>query len=422
MLNFVPNIVILSYLTVVGKLTPPIESKTKKYMETGYQKELTYKHDDGSYSAFGKYDRSGSTWLTAFVAKSFNQAAKYIQVDQRNIEQALNFLSKVQLYDGSFPEVGHVSHKDMQGGSSMGIALTAYTLITFMENEKYREKYKSTINKAISYILKNKQELHDVYSLAIATYAMQLAKHEEKNFFMDKLDSQAKRVDGLTYWAKEIMETNPYFAKRKNAVNIEMTSYALLAYIEAGREIDGISIMKWLVTQRNQNGGFISTQDTVVGLQSLSQLAGNIYDANSNVEIAIAPKSSPPLAISVNNANAMILQKFDLSPSDRHFEVSASGRGFCIFQISYRYNVDDSAKFPRFNLHPVIEKSSNKEFLHLTVGTNFVADMQNDKSNMAVMEITLPSGFTFDSDHLPDLLKSSRVKVKFLIYFLNLIN
>lgn len=28
----------------------------------GYQRELTYKHDDGSYSAFGKSDESGNTW------------------------------------------------------------------------------------------------------------------------------------------------------------------------------------------------------------------------------------------------------------------------------------------------------------------------------------------------------------------------
>jgi CD109 antigen len=47
MLNFVPNIVVLDYLTSLGKLTPDIEAKTKRYLETGYQREQTYKHDDG---------------------------------------------------------------------------------------------------------------------------------------------------------------------------------------------------------------------------------------------------------------------------------------------------------------------------------------------------------------------------------------
>lgn len=29
---------------------------------TGYQRQLLYKHDDGSYSAFGKGDEQGNTW------------------------------------------------------------------------------------------------------------------------------------------------------------------------------------------------------------------------------------------------------------------------------------------------------------------------------------------------------------------------
>lgn len=47
MLNFVPNIVVLDYLTSMGKLTPEIETKTKKFLVSGYQRELSYKHDDG---------------------------------------------------------------------------------------------------------------------------------------------------------------------------------------------------------------------------------------------------------------------------------------------------------------------------------------------------------------------------------------
>ena len=32
-------------------------------LEVGYQRQLNFKHDDGSFSAFGKKDKSGSTWL-----------------------------------------------------------------------------------------------------------------------------------------------------------------------------------------------------------------------------------------------------------------------------------------------------------------------------------------------------------------------
>lgn len=137
MLNFVPNVVILDYLTATEQLNDEIKEKTKKYMEKGYQRQLGYKHPDGSFSAFGKKDKSGSTWLTAFVAKSFRRASKYIDIEDRIITMALDWLSKQQKDDGSFPEVGRILHKEMQSGSENGVALTAYTLIAFLENQVF---------------------------------------------------------------------------------------------------------------------------------------------------------------------------------------------------------------------------------------------------------------------------------------------
>lgn len=44
MLNFVPNIVVLRYLKAINRAEPALESKAKKYMQAGYQRELTYKY------------------------------------------------------------------------------------------------------------------------------------------------------------------------------------------------------------------------------------------------------------------------------------------------------------------------------------------------------------------------------------------
>jgi hypothetical protein len=49
-----------------------------------------------------------------------------------------------------------------------------------------------------------------------------------------------------------------------------MTAYALLSLVKLGSKKDmndARSIVRWLSKQRNSEGGFISTQDTVVGLQ-----------------------------------------------------------------------------------------------------------------------------------------------------------
>lgn len=98
MLNFVPNVVILNYLKHTNQSTPKLEAKTKRYLESGYQQELTFQRYDGSFSAFGRNDASGSVWLTAFVAKSFRQASTYIDIDDVIIENALKWLSENQVY------------------------------------------------------------------------------------------------------------------------------------------------------------------------------------------------------------------------------------------------------------------------------------------------------------------------------------
>ncbi|GFG28314.1 hypothetical protein Cfor_11328, partial [Coptotermes formosanus] len=195
MLNFVPNIVVIEYLKNTNQLTQAIEGKALRYMETGYQQELTYRHPDGSFSAFGSHDPSGSTWLvlTAFVAKSFRQAVPYINVEEKIIQEALHWLSTNQAPNGSFPEVGKVSHRDMQGGAAKGLALTAYTLIAFLENQQdSNQVYHNTINKALDYIVRNLEGLDDVYALAVSSYALTLAQHSAKDAVFNLFESKAR--------------------------------------------------------------------------------------------------------------------------------------------------------------------------------------------------------------------------------------
>lgn len=133
MLSFASNIVVLKYLKATNQLKPDTEMKSKQYLEAGYQRELSYKHMDGSFSAYGESDKSGSIWLTALVARSFKQAVRYLDVEAKVIDDALTWLSKMQAANGSFPEVGDMLHADLQGSNS--VALTAHVLTAFLANK-----------------------------------------------------------------------------------------------------------------------------------------------------------------------------------------------------------------------------------------------------------------------------------------------
>ena len=75
------------------------------HYSAGYQRELTYRHTDGSYSAFGNNDDSGSMWLTSFVLKSFAQAQSLIYIDADDLTKTVDWVLSQQLENGCFPKV-----------------------------------------------------------------------------------------------------------------------------------------------------------------------------------------------------------------------------------------------------------------------------------------------------------------------------
>ncbi|PKU32759.1 hypothetical protein llap_16937 [Limosa lapponica baueri] len=63
MVLFAPNIYVLDYLNKTGQLSEEVKSKAIGYLVSGYQRQLNYKHPDGSYSTFGpRYGQPGNTW------------------------------------------------------------------------------------------------------------------------------------------------------------------------------------------------------------------------------------------------------------------------------------------------------------------------------------------------------------------------
>ncbi|XP_034230056.1 pregnancy zone protein-like isoform X2 [Thrips palmi] len=414
MLNFVPNIVIMKYLNHTNKLSPALERTARSFTETGYQKEMTYRHKDGSFSAFGEKDRNGSTWLTAFVAKSFRLARSLVAVEERVVDEALEWLSKQQAENGSFPEVGTVSHRDMQGGAAKGLALTAYVLTAFLQEKDATFKHQDAAKKALDYLVKNMDSLDDPYAIAITTYALHLAGHPARDEAFKKLDAKAQSGRGLRWWSKtEKADPDNPFWSQPNSVNVEMTAYALLTYLERGLAEEAFPIMQWLIEQRNSNGGFASTQDTVVGLQALAAMAERIALPSGDMRVVFSytvkgAKQDTPII--VNSKTGMWLQRHELPRTVREVELAADGAGFSLAQVSWSYNEATVGKHPLFKLRAELADRTTPNTLVLRVCSSFIAGPWGSESNMAVVEVSLPSGFTADQDALPALKENPNVK------------
>ncbi|KAI8125140.1 CD109 antigen [Lucilia cuprina] len=409
MIQFMPNIMVLKYLQRTRQLSPSIEMRAKKNLELGYQRLLYYRHKNGGFSAFGLSEEKSSTWLTAYVAKAFRMASEFIQIDDEIITTALEYVVGKQAANGGFEEQGDI----FEQYDDQGLSLSAFVTLALMENVNTNPEYKNNINKALDFITRTLDGSDNLHAMAIGTYVLAKANHDAKVAFVQRLDAMAVNEDGLKWWNKTASPTesmSPWYNMTRS-VNVEITSYAVLSLLENNLIGDALPVLKWLMNQRNDLGGFVSSQDSVVGLQALVSFAERFSSQANNLQLLFNYGENAETVLNVNAQNSLVLQTIELPNNLKNLTVSATGNGLALAQVTYRYNTNVTSAWPRFVLDPTVNRNSHSDYLHLSACASFVpTEGDSNRSNMAVMEIYLPSGFVVDTDTLPTLESSDRIK------------
>ncbi|NXO52354.1 OVOS protein, partial [Aramus guarauna] len=400
---FTPNIYALDYLNKTGQLTEGIRVKGTGYLSTGYQKQLSYKHRDGSYSSFGTRDREGNVWLTAFVYKSFAQARRYIYIDDNVQSQTLIWLASKQKSDGCFENAGSHFNNALKGGEEGEYSLTAYVVAALLEagHSAAHPIIQSGMN-CLETAFGN--GVHNLYNQALFAYAYGLADNEKRcQFFLEKLDKTATRDGGLVHWQRENKppaEHLPVFYSRAPSAEIEMTSYVLLALLNKAKftpeDLSYISrIVRWLVKQQNPYGGFSSSQDTVVALQALAQYGYLTFSKESLNTVKVNFMESPSKAFQVNDKNRFLLQQASLPTIPGNYSVEVNGTGCVYLQTTLRYNIHLPKKVAGFSLSiQLANVSCTSNFppkFDLVLSASYTG--KRKVSNMAIIDVKMLSGF-----------------------------
>nr|XP_033723211.1 pregnancy zone protein-like [Tursiops truncatus] len=457
MVLFAPNIYVLNYLNETGLLTEKIKSTAISHLISGerlpqkekhcYQRQLNYKHRDGSYSTFGDHhSRSqGNTWLTAFVFKSFAQAQSYIFVEDSHIMNSLTWLSQKQKENGCFQRSGSLLNNAIKGGVDDEVTLSAYITIALLEKPL---PVTDPVVRGALFCLERAWESTSeaqgslVYTKALLAYAFALAGNQAKRSeLLESLDKEAVKegkscycksdfqkspvikgrgpikfthiilIDCILFYLKEDsihwqrpgkpQEVNAlYYQPRAPSVEVEMTAYTLLAYLTAqpAPSSEDLSvatrIVKWITKQQNPSGGFSSTQ---VCEETLGRKINILIPMEKAATVTIKSSETFSEEFQVDEGNRLLLQEVALPEVPGEYSMAVSGSGCVYLQTSLRYNIlpKKEGKSPFTLKVDTLPKNCDGVNAHSKVQIliNISYTGERPSSNMVIVDVKMVSGF-----------------------------
>ncbi|XP_077064681.1 alpha-2-macroglobulin-like isoform X2 [Siphateles boraxobius] len=390
-----PNIYILQYLENTEQLTSAIRERATGFLKSGYQRQMNYKHSDGSYSTFGYGD--GNTWLTAFVLRSFGRAQKYIFIDPETIQGAKIWLISRRDSEGCFIQQGSLFNNRMKGGVNNNVTMTAYITASLLELET--PVTDPVVIKGLSCLRSVIEDVKNIYTTALLAYTFSLAKDTDtRQQLLKKLEDVAISDGSHLHWSQSAS------ADDSDSLAVEISSYVLLAVLSA----DSVTtadlgyanrIVSWLVKQQNAYGGFSSTQDTVVALQALSLYATKVFSSDGSSTVTVQ-SAGDTHHFDVNQDNKLLYQEKQLQTVPAKYSIEVKGSTCVSVQMAQFYNIPTPTEAKTLSIDTKLERDCK------TLGQNFILNFTvkygglQETTNMVIVDIKLLSGFTADTSML----------------------
>ncbi|XP_006032701.1 alpha-2-macroglobulin-like protein 1 isoform X3 [Alligator sinensis] len=399
MVLFAPIVYVLQYLEKTGQLSKELKARAVGFLQTGYQRQLQYKHKDGSYSAFGENHGESSTWLTAFVAKCFIQAQQHIFIDDKIIQQALQWMAGHQQTSGCYSSMGKLFNTAMKGGVNDDISLTAYITSALLEAGKPLSD--PMVKNGLKCLRNASSIVTGIYTQALLAYVYSLAGDgARRDSLLAKLDQQAIKSGAQIHWSWKPAQLPAQDSwSQVMSVDVELTAYVLLALLMkenvTKEEIAfATGIVTWLTKQQNAYGGFASTQDTIVALQALARYGVVTFIRSGDITMTVRSGNSFQHSFHVETANRLVLQQLPLPNIPGEYSLRATGTGCVYVQTVLRYNVPPEKDGEAFFLSVKAAGDSCETAPHvLTLSISVSYEGRRSTSNMAIIEVKMLSGF-----------------------------
>uniref|UniRef100_UPI0037E81A37 complement C3-like n=1 Tax=Semicossyphus pulcher TaxID=241346 RepID=UPI0037E81A37 len=376
-----------------------------QHINSGYQRELTYRKADGSFAAWQSYP--SCSWLTAYVAKVFAMANNLVAVQSSVICDAVKFLIlNAQQPDGMFREVGKVIHGEMMGdvrGADSDASMTAFHLIAMQETRTLCSatvnSLPGSIDKAVVYLERRLPSLTNPYAVAMTSYA--LANENKLNReILNKFISP-----DLSHWP----------VPTGHKYTMEATAYALLALVKVKAFEDARPVVRWFNQQQKVGGGYGSTQATIMVYQAVAEYWANAkepeYDLNVDI---LLPRRSKPEKYNFNRQNQYATRTSNINDINENVTVTATGTGeatVTMVSLFYALPKEKESDCQKFNMSVKLrEEKMDEEEKTYRVTIEVLYKHTERDATMSILDIGLLTGFTPNTQDL-DLLSKGRARI-----------
>lgn len=305
--------------------------------------------------------------LIAHAAETLTDALEFIEVDLDLFYECLDFIKYHQKRDGSFPYDENLNLRRGLGSPKFQQVLLVTKVLQAFKDSEVKEQYKDEVKKSIEYLTISKKLFKNDYEKILAAYSF--AIHGDLESARD-----------LIYKISCNFLTRTLYSKHKSMF-VEIASYTILTKVLLNA--DAKNEVRWLMSQRNADGGFYSPHDTVLGLRAL-------------YEFSKYAKETGLMSINDTQNNKMACNTLNIPQTNLDYE-DPEGHGSIPYNLTYSiiYQETDMISNSKFFKTCAEMKAINVNSIKINLSIEFNPSEQIVVSNLVVAEIRLPTGYEF---------------------------
>jgi type II secretory pathway pseudopilin PulG/5-hydroxyisourate hydrolase-like protein (transthyretin family) len=395
-----PNVLVLDYLKRLGRLTPEIEIKARKFINAGYQRLLTFEVPGGGFDWFGR--TPPNICLTAYGILEFTDMGRVHPVDEAVTERARKWLFAQQNRDGSWDEI----HRGWTwaGRGSM----TAFVAWALAESGDHS----ANLDNALNYLRAHSKELGNAYSRALAANAF-LARDRNDSFGRElatQLKEAAVPGSGPTlHWSSDGYSVT---YSHGAGMEVETTALSAMAIMKTGLWPESVKqALSWLSNEKSSCGTWGSTQATILAMRALLEGSTASLGQEFDSAVTLLVNGEAVETFHLNRENSDVMRQTDLTrhlqAGENRIEFRQVPAGELPFQLAGAFWLPAVSSFqpstpsgPASSEPLQIDVRYDRTTLPVNDQLKCGVTVRNNAGqviNMAIVDLGIPPGFDVDS-------------------------